>query len=47
MDQSQGNISPINSEMNASEVRENLEEMFPIYYMHSEKCSGFKSSTTR
>ena len=26
-----------NSEANASELRENLEEMFPQYYLHSDK----------
>ena len=32
-----------NSEANASELQENLKEMFPRYYMRSEICSSLKS----
>ena len=43
-------FTPINmsnsSEEFASELLENLEEMFPRYYMHSDIFSMFKSSTT-
>ena len=35
-----------NSEAFASELLENLEEMFPRYYMDSDVISKFKSSTT-
>ena len=34
-----------NSEVSASELLENLEEMFPQYYMGSDVMSRFKSST--
>ena len=34
-----------NSKTNASELLENLEEMFPQYYMHGDMFSTFKSST--
>ena len=35
-----------NSETSASEFLENLEEMFPWYYMYSDIFGMFKSSTT-
>ena len=31
----------------ASELLENLEEIFPWYYMHTDVCSSFKSLTTK
>ena len=41
-----GDISSIfsrNSEVNASEYLENIEEMFPHYYMHSDICSRYNN----
>ena len=35
-----------NSEAFASELLENVEEMFPLYYTHSDMLSLFKPSTT-
>ena len=34
-----------NSETNTSELAENLEEIFPLYYMHNNVFGMFKSST--
>ena len=36
-----------NSEAFASELLQNLEDMLPLYYMHSDVCSGIKSSNKR
>ena len=33
-----------NSEANASELLENPEDMFSVYYMHSDMFNTFKSS---
>ena len=48
--QYRGNISSIfsrNSEAFASEILENIEEMFPRYYIHSGMLSIFLPSTTQ
>ena len=35
-----------NSEVSSSELLENLEEIFPLYYTDSDVINTFKSSTT-